>query len=214
MKILFGSYKGGPGKSTLATNFAIMLARQGRDVLLVDGDRQGSATLWSALRSRSDARPTVTCMSAFGENINTEIDKLAPKFDDVIIDTAGHDAVELRSAMLTANIMVTPVEIAVFSTATLGQLQQVVRQGRAFNKDLKCFLVPNRVSTNKSRGTTQLSRFDAAADSITEFIVTQARLHERSSYPDMTELGRVVGEGSDTKAKAEIEAVFKEIVNG
>lgn len=214
MKFLFGSYKGGPGKSTLATNFAVMRAKHGRDVLLVDSDRQGSATLWSALRSSAGATPTITCMSAFGEGVNFEIDKLAPKFDDVVIDTAGHDATELRSAMLTADLMVTPVEIAVFSTATLGQLQNVIRQGRAFNRALKCFLVPNRVSTNKSRGSTQLDRFMKASESITEFVVTRSVLHERSSYPDMSELGRVVEEGSDPKAKFEIRSVFEEILNG
>ena len=214
MKYLFGSYKGGPGKSTLATNFAVMRAMSGRDVLLVDSDRQGSATLWSALRSSAGLTPSITCMSAFGEGVNFEIDKLAPKFDDVVIDTAGHDATELRSAMLTADIMVTPVEIAVFSTATLGQLQHVVRQGRAFNRALRCFLVPNRVSTNKSRGATQLDRFMKASEAITEFIVTQAILHERSAYPDMSELGRVVEESTDTKARSEIRAVFAEVTNG
>lgn len=214
MKILFGSYKGGPGKSTLAINFAIMLAKQGRDVLLVDSDRQGSSTLWAAIRATHKHTPTITCMSAFGETVNVEIEKMASKFDDVIIDTAGHDAIELRSAMLAADILVTPVEIAVFSTATLGMIQQVIRYGRSFNRNLKCFLVPNRVSTNKSRGAIQMSRFTQAADAISEFIITKSYLHERSAFPDTTELGRVVEEGNDPKAKAEIKAVFEEIVNG
>lgn len=39
MIVLFGGEKGGTGKSTLATNLAVWLARQGRDVLLVDTDR-------------------------------------------------------------------------------------------------------------------------------------------------------------------------------
>lgn len=214
MKILFGSYKGGPGKSTLATNFAYLLAKQGRDVLLVDGDKQGSATLWAAIRSRSDIAPSVTCMSAHGESINTEIDKLAPKFDDIIIDTAGHDSVELRSAMLAADILITPVEIALFSTATLADMQDLIRKGRAFNRGLKAFLVPNRLSTNKARGAAQLARIVEARDSLGDYTLTNAALKERTAYSDVTEHGMAVGEWTDAKAAQEIEAVFNEVCHG
>jgi len=43
MIILFGGEKGGTGKSTLATNIAVFLARNGQDILLLDADYQGSA---------------------------------------------------------------------------------------------------------------------------------------------------------------------------
>ena len=214
MKILFGSYKGGPGKSTLATNFAYLLAREGRDVLLVDGDKQGSSTLWSAIRSRGEHQPSITCISAHGEGINMEIEKLAPKFDDVIIDTAGHDSVELRSAMLAADMLITPVEIALFSTATLADMQDLIRKGRAFNRGLKAFLVPNRLSTNKVRGASQLARIIEARDQLGDYRLTKAALKERKAYSDVTEHGLAVGEWTDQKASQEIEAVFKEICHG
>lgn len=38
MIILLGSYKGGCGKSTLATSIAAMLASNGADVVLVDAE--------------------------------------------------------------------------------------------------------------------------------------------------------------------------------
>lgn len=214
MKYLFGSHKGGPGKSTLAVNFAISLAQQDRDVLLVDSDPQNSATLWQAIRSREKIEPQITCMSAYGANINSEIEKLAKKFDDVVIDTAGHDSIELRAALVVANVLITPVEIALFSTATLSHMQTMIRSGRPFNRDLRCYLVPNRVSTHHARGAAQLARLAEASDLLNEYQLTRNALRERVSYSELAEQGRTVGEGSDHKAKAEFDAVFQEITHG
>ncbi len=50
MILTVGNVKGGVGKTTLAVNIAITRALAGRDVLLVDGDEQGTA-------ARSSNRP-------------------------------------------------------------------------------------------------------------------------------------------------------------
>ena len=49
-RILIASSKGGCGKTTLATNLAVALARQGRRVWLIDADTQGSSAQWAQLR--------------------------------------------------------------------------------------------------------------------------------------------------------------------
>ncbi|MDN3919823.1 ParA family protein [Roseateles violae] len=48
--ILIANPKGGVGKSTIASNIAGYLARQGAQVMLGDADRQQSAARWLALR--------------------------------------------------------------------------------------------------------------------------------------------------------------------
>ena len=50
MIILIGGEKGGTGKTTIATNLASIFKHNGRDVLLVDTDKQGSASFWCATR--------------------------------------------------------------------------------------------------------------------------------------------------------------------
>ncbi len=45
-KISFLSYKGGVGKTSLAVNLAVCLAREGQRVLLVDLDTQANASIW------------------------------------------------------------------------------------------------------------------------------------------------------------------------
>src|SRR5690606_24037286 len=51
LKVLVASSKGGAGKSTLATNLAAHYAIEGRNTVLVDADRQGSALRWSEKRA-------------------------------------------------------------------------------------------------------------------------------------------------------------------
>ena len=51
MILAVGNTKGGVGKTTIAVNLVILRAVVGRDVLLVDGDEQGSASLFSQLRA-------------------------------------------------------------------------------------------------------------------------------------------------------------------
>jgi chromosome partitioning protein len=51
LRVLVASSKGGAGKSTLATNLAAYYAVDGRNTVLVDADRQGSALRWSEKRA-------------------------------------------------------------------------------------------------------------------------------------------------------------------
>ena len=51
MILTVGNVKGGVGKTTLAVNIAIARALAGRDVLLVDGDEQGTAAAFTDLRA-------------------------------------------------------------------------------------------------------------------------------------------------------------------
>ena len=51
MILIAGGIKGGAGKTTVATNLAVIRAGQGRDVLLIDADDQETATDFTNLRN-------------------------------------------------------------------------------------------------------------------------------------------------------------------
>ena len=61
MIVTVGNTKGGVGKTTLAFQLALARALSGRDVLLVDGDRQGSAQTAVAIRAEANRSPGLAC---------------------------------------------------------------------------------------------------------------------------------------------------------
>ena len=52
MILVIGGIKGGTGKTTLATNLAVILKSEGHSVFLVDADEQQSAMDWSHQRAQ------------------------------------------------------------------------------------------------------------------------------------------------------------------
>ena len=62
MIVTVGNTKGGVGKTTLAYQIALARRIAGRDVLLVDADRQGSAQVAATVRSEAARLPTLTCV--------------------------------------------------------------------------------------------------------------------------------------------------------
>ena len=118
MIICVGGQKGGTGKSTTAVHTAIALAAvcltawlagQKRDVLLIDANSaQGTASNWAERRSSYHADlPRVNCVEKSG-NIYDAVRDLAQRYDEVIIDSGGQDSKELRTALPTSHMLLTP----------------------------------------------------------------------------------------------------------
>ena len=77
---VIGGIKGGSGKTTVATNLAVALVRDGKDILLVDADDQETATDFSAWRNeRTQGSAGYTSVQLTGQAARDELKRLASK---------------------------------------------------------------------------------------------------------------------------------------
>jgi chromosome partitioning protein len=121
--VLVGSEKGGVGKTTVAFNLAVMRARAGKNVLLVDTDKQGSSAMWASLRSEADFSPPLLCVQKFGK-IGIDLIQLRDHYE-IIVDAGGQDSVELRQAIAVADLWVIPVRPSQIDLLTIAKMRQL-----------------------------------------------------------------------------------------
>jgi len=148
MIVLIGGEKGGPGKTTIATNLAAMRTKKYRDLLLIDTDKQPTASYWCSLREENQIEPRVASVQKFEKSVRTETLALKAKFDDIIIDAGGRDSPELRGALLVARKAIFPLRPSQFDLWTLGRMNMLVETAKELNESLEAFIVINQASPN------------------------------------------------------------------
>jgi chromosome partitioning protein len=152
MILVCGGIKGGVGKTTLATNMAVMRANDGME-LLVDADDQGTASDFTAIRNEGMAEKGgagYTSIKLHGAAVRSEVSCMAKKYDDVVIDVGGRDTAGQRAALSVADIYVIPFLPGSFDVWTLESVGKLVEEARAFNENLKAVCVINRADAKGS----------------------------------------------------------------
>ncbi len=144
MILAVANTKGGVGKTTLSFLLAVALARAGRDVWLVDGDPQGSASIAATVRADASREPILAC-SAFPDAraLGIQVRKQASKFQDVVIDVGGRDTEALRVALVLADTVLIPVQPRGLDIWALGAIAGLVEGARATRDGLRALAVIN-----------------------------------------------------------------------
>lgn len=139
MIIVVGGTKGGSGKTTVAINLTVMRS-QTHDVLLIDADEQESATDFTAVRNERKADGAgYTCIKLSGQAVRTETLRLAPKYEDIIIDVGGRDSISQRAALVVADVLLVPFKPRSLDVWTLSRIAQLVAEARTVNPKLKAY---------------------------------------------------------------------------
>jgi len=146
MILVVGGIKGGSGKTTVATNLAVIRSLIGKDVLLVDADDQESASDFSLMRNETlDDKSGFTCMKQTEKRVRTEVMRLRSKFDEIIIDTGGRDTASQRFALSIADVLLIPFLPRSYDIWTLGKVRMLVEEAQGLNENLKAMCFLNRV---------------------------------------------------------------------
>ena len=137
--IVVANPKGGVGKSTLATNLAGWLARQGRAVMLGDLDRQQSARHWLALRP-----PQLPAIRGW-EVVDGGLVRPPKGTTDLVLDTpAGLHGKRLDAALKLADRLLVPLQPSPFDIAATHDFLRQVREHKRAGR-LRIGLVAMRV---------------------------------------------------------------------
>ena len=210
MIITVGGTKGVSGKSTVATNLAIIRSSEGCDVLLIDADEQETATDFTVIRNeRQPQGAGYTSIKLTGAAVRTETLRLKNKYQDIIIDTGGRDTTSQRAALTISDLLLVPFVPRSFDVWTIEKVSTLVAEMRTANFDLKVYSFINKADP---RGQDN----DAAAEVLKEsegitFIDTP--LVERKAFGNAAAAGLGITElkPQDSKALEEFMILYRYI---
>ncbi|QDX20502.1 AAA family ATPase [Pandoraea pnomenusa] len=200
--------KGGVGKTTIALNLAVGRALHGRNVLAVDGDRQGS--LLTALANRGEREPAIAVAQYVdGQALRQQVLRAVSQYDDIVIDAGGRDNTALRAALLLADKVITPFLPRSFDVWSLDDMNTLLNEARAI-KEVDAYAL---LSMADARG----SDNDVASQAVpAEMQLMPVSLGRRKVFADAGGAGLSVLELAavrDHKATAEMQALLTAIFN-
>lgn len=211
MILLLGGEKGGTGKSTVAVNLAVWLARQGTDVVLIDTDVQRTASHFIDRRNAIADVPKVHCAEKHG-NIFDTVRDLAKRYQQVIVDAGGRDSEELRTALVAAHVVYCPLKASQPDIETSSHMNELVKLARGMNPALQARLLISMGPTNPVIHEATEAR--EILGELPDFVLSDVVIRDRKVYRDAMIEGRGVIEMGNDRAKAEIETLASEIYGG
>lgn len=220
MIVTVGNTKGGVGKTTLALQLALARRLAGRDVLLIDADRQGSAQNAATLRAESGRSPSLTCVQlAEGKVLRAQLGPLAAKHDDTLIDVGGRDSESLRIALSRSDLVVVPVQPRAVDVWALTDIADLIEQAQAARLDdgrrpLRVLAVLNLADPGDNPDTADAAAALADFPQLSAALGTQIR--RRKAVANAMAHGLAVSELTprDAKACAEIAALVNNVFDG
>lgn len=210
MIITVGNTKGGVGKTTIALNLAIARALAGKDVWVVDGDRQGTAQTALTIRAESGRTPMVACsVYSDGATLRSQVQQQKDKYDDIVIDAGGRDSTALRAALALSDLLVVPFSPRSLDVWALADISNLIAEARSMRDGLRAVAILNNADT---QGSDNKEAVEALAD-YPELEFLDIAVCRRKAIANAAGQGLAVTElaQKDQKAIAEIESLYNRV---
>ena len=209
MIVLYSHQKGGVGKSTIAINHAYS-----KDCSVIDLDSQNSSMLFNQLRKMQD-RKSNDCFTANTINKFNEMIKeyKSNKENMIIIDSGGYDSEINRLALVSADIIITPVGASQIELFGLQKFRGILSEAsEATGRNIKTHVLINNVDPRSKKKVNELQEYIKSNEKY--FNLLDSILHTRVDFKNAYGEGLTVEElNKESKAAQEINELVKEIDN-
>ncbi|MBK6906351.1 MAG: AAA family ATPase [Rhodocyclaceae bacterium] len=205
MKILaLLNEKGGAGKSTCAINIACALHRDGRRVVLIDADPQGTARDWREASPPEANLPPVVALDR-PDMLLSAIKTLAA--DIAVIDTPAKAEKMAANVVRIADVVLIPLQPSGADVWASAAAVKLIQGKRDLGGNVEAAFLATRVSSN-----TKLSK-EILSGAWNEYglDMLDTAISNRVSYAQALTDGVSVYETRDGQAKAEIDLIVNEL---
>jgi chromosome partitioning protein len=201
----FLNQKGGVGKSTLSINVSACLSVLGQKVLLIDADKQATASTWASLRSETNFR----VVSLARENMARDAMKLAADYDFTIIDGPPQAETISRSCIVASDLVVVPIEPGGASRWSSDLTVRQLKEAQEIKPTLKCgFVVSRKI------GGTVLGRDTRAMAADAGIPTFETEIEQRIAYAEALTMGKTIFEwAGNNPAVREIQSLTHELLD-
>lgn len=213
--VVFGAEKGGVGKTSLSLSFTTLAASEGADVVLLDTDRQKTASNWLALRMEDEGLPAVSVLANSADPLR-QIESLSRRYDLVVVDIGAQNYKALVECAMLADLYIVPTSTSALDLDTTEDLYALLKKVRppVKRRPTAIWTVLTKVPVHPTSREVFRTKERLVEQ---EIPVMNSVLPLRSAWRSMANTGRALheltGRDRDDKASAEMQAFYAEVID-